>query len=403
MHIVTLLHKKFEEELPHVHKMRLKSLMTVCKSALMDSQLFLTSLGRGILNSNKESSTIQKVDRLLGNGLLQVERESFYQVLLSHVIKKDQKHPWIPIDWLCINATTNLYVLRASLSMKGRAIVIYEECHPKKNENNHDTHKAFLNKLKTLLPSSLAPIIVTDAGFRGPWFTHILLLNWHFVGRLRNKNLIQLENESSWRLSSDYFEQATRVPKYRGQGLLTKEGKIPVHLVLYKGKPKGRHQLNKNKKKSTSGKSNVYSKANKEPWVLVTSLPLANEKPVLITNIYRQRMRIEQNIRDTKCPHYGLGLKKSLTRNTQRMNILLLIAAIATLAAWLAGIIIKFRQAASDFQVHSAKCISALSIVFLGRRVIKKGISINEEERIIVFSLLYELVLKTQIEKPHYA
>lgn len=339
---------------------------------------------------------------MLGNGLLQAERESFYQVLLSYVIKGDQKNPWIHIDWLCINATTNLYVLRASLSTKGRSIVIYEECHPKKNENNHCVHKAFLNKLKALLPSSLAPVIVTDAGFRGPWFAHILKLNWHFVGRLRNKNSIQLENESEWALSSSYFERATRMPKYLGQGLLTKKGKIPVHLVLYKGKPKGRQQVNKNKKKSNAGKSKIYAKANKEPWVLVTSLPLAQQKPVLITNIYRQRMRIEQNIRDTKCPHYGLGLKNSLTRDVQRTNILLLIAAIATLAAWLAGLITTLRKSASDFQAHSAKFTSVLSIVFLGRRAIKKGLTMTSHEGKVVFSLLYECVLNAQIEKPHY-
>lgn len=58
-----------------------------------------------------------------------------------------------------------LYVLRASLSMSGRSMVIYEESHPKKKENNHATHKEFLNQLKKLLPSSVTPIIVTDAGF----------------------------------------------------------------------------------------------------------------------------------------------------------------------------------------------------------------------------------------------
>ena len=106
MHSLTLLHKNFEAQLPNVHKVRLASLMTVCKSALMDSKLFLTSLGRGISNTNKESSNIQKVDRLLGNGLLQSERERFYQVLVSYVIKDGLESPWIHIDWLCINATT---------------------------------------------------------------------------------------------------------------------------------------------------------------------------------------------------------------------------------------------------------------------------------------------------------
>jgi hypothetical protein len=46
--------------------------------------------------------------------------------------------------------------------------------HPKKNENNHATHKEFLNKLKDLLLPGMKPVIVTDAGFRAPWFAYIL-------------------------------------------------------------------------------------------------------------------------------------------------------------------------------------------------------------------------------------
>lgn len=134
----------------------------------------------------------------------------------------------------------------------------------------------------------------------------------------------------------------------------------------------------------------------------MTSLPQAQDKPMLITNIYRQRMRIEENIRDTKCPHYGLGLKDSITRSAQRMNILLLIAAIATLVAWLAGLITKFRGQASDFQAHSAKFTSALSLVFLGRRAIKKGLSMNQQEFDVAIKLLYQCAVQTQKEKPHY-
>lgn len=115
------------------------------------------------------------MDRLLGNGPLQAERDSFYQAMNSYVIQAHSS-PWIHIDWTCINSTTNLYALRASLSMQGRSLVLYEESHPKKKENNHATHKAFLNKLKTLLPSTIKPVIVTDAGFRAPWFAHLLQL-----------------------------------------------------------------------------------------------------------------------------------------------------------------------------------------------------------------------------------
>lgn len=401
MHAFTLLHKIVQERLPTIHKKRLSSLFTACTSAASDNKLYLTGLGRSISNTNKECSNIQKVDRLLGNGHLQAERNLFYKVMCSYVVKENTS-PWIHIDWTCINSRTNLYALRASVSMKGRSIVVYEECHPKKKENNHATHKQFLNQLKTLLPSEVRPIIVTDAGFRSPWFAHILKLNWDFVGRLRNKNLILLDNATQWVLSSTFFEQAKWIPTYIGQGLLTEEGKVPVELVLYKGKSKGRHQLNKNKKNSNSGKSKRYAVANKEPWVLVTSLPQTKNKPVLISNIYRQRMRIEENIRDTKCPHYGLGLKNSLTKSPQRINILLLIAAIATLAAWIAGLFIKTAGNASDFQAHSAKNTTALSIVFLGRRALKKGLSINTEQLQNMLRMLYQYAIQTQLEKPRY-
>ena len=50
--------------------------------------------------------------------------------------------------------------------------------------------------------------------------------------------------------------------------------------------------------------SNRHSSAVKEPWVLVASINKAKLNPVLIVNIYRQSIRIEENIRDTKCLQY---------------------------------------------------------------------------------------------------
>lgn len=400
MHLFALLHKTFKEKLGHVHLARLNSLMLACSTASVNNKLYLTGLGREMLNNNKESSNIQKVDRLLGNGLLQGERASFYEVMLSFIVK-EHSSPWIHIDWTCINSTSNLYALRASLSMKGRSLVLYEACYRKENENNHAIHKAFLNKLKSLLPANVKPVIVTDAGFRGPWFAHVLKLGWDFVGRLRNKNLIFLNGSVSWALSATYFKKATSTPTYIGEGMLTKEGKIPAQFVLYKSKNKGRHRLTKNKKRSNSGKSKLYSKANKEPWFLVTSLQ-AKEKAILVNNIYRQRMRIEENIRDTKCSHYGLGLKNSLTRCPFRMNILLLIASIATFAAWLAGLFIKNKGQASDFQAQSAKSDSPLSYVFLGRRALKKGLYIQLQQFHYSINLLYNLSLQAQLERTLY-
>lgn len=110
-----------------------------------------------------------------------------------------------------------------------------------------------------------------------------------------------MSNTADWSLSSTYFEQATAQPIYIGHGLLTHETRLPTNFVLYKSPRKGRKTLTLNKKKKRSGgKNKAYSKSHKEPWLLVTSLAEAKIKPFLVVNIYRQRMRIEENIRDTK-------------------------------------------------------------------------------------------------------
>lgn len=134
----------------------------------------------------------------------------------------------------------------------------------------------------------------------------------------------------------------------------------------------------------------------------MTSLPQAQNNPNHIVNIYRQRMRIEENFRDTKCPHYGLGLKDSLTRTPERMAILLLIAAIATFAAWLAGIVTTYTGKASDFQAHSAKFTRSLSMVFLGREAIKKQLKLSLSQLIKAFSILLQMVIETQLERGVY-
>ncbi len=401
MQQLLLLHKDFSKELPFIHKTRLNCLMNVCHAASTNNKLFLTGLGRNILSTTKTSSNIEKVNRLLGNHHLLLERRFFYEAMCSRLIPSWMS-PWIHVDWSCINPTTNMYLLRASLSVKGRSIVVYEECHPKKKENNHTVHQQFLKNLKATLPPCATPVIVTDAGFRAPWFIAVRQMEWHFVGRLRNRNLILMEGTETWQLSSLFFEQATSKPTYLGRALLTEEKQVPIHLVLYKGKSKARHKRNLNKNVSACGMSKRYSKAAKEPWLLVTSLPQSQDNPNHAVNIYRQRMRIEENFRDTKCSHYGLGLRDSLTRTPERMAILLLIAAIATFAAWLAGMITIHQGKAADFQAQSAKFNTSLSIVYLGREVLKKQFNISSAELILAHELLLQLVINTQLEQGLY-
>jgi len=402
MNLMRLLHRLLEKELPFIHKVRLASLMAITETAAIYQKLFLTGLGRYLQNNNQTRSNIQKVDRLLGNEHLYKERDPLYQLMMRCLIGS-QHQPLILVDWTCINSTTNLYALRASLPLSGRSIVLYEECHPKKKENNHRVHKAFLKRMKSLLPEGTQPIIVTDAGFRAPWFAQVLSMGWDFVGRLRNKNLIAMDEDSAWVLSGNYYAQARSKARCLGSGLLTKKTKVPAYFVLYKGQSKRRHKLNKNKTHCQSSKSRRYAKAHKEPWFLVTSLNTCAQQPKDVVNIYQKRMRIEEHIRDSKCPHYGLGLKKSLTLSTKRMNILLLICALASFAAWLAGLHTTAIGKAANFQAHSAKYKQVLSKFYLGREALRRGLKLTRKQFDYALQLLYEASLVTRCEELEYA
>lgn len=397
MQLMKLLHKSFKNKLPLVHKARLANVLNASETVVRVNKLSLTAIGRNLSNQSKTRSNIKKIDRLLSNQHLQEEYFSFYKVMASSLINEGS-HPKIHIDWSCICSLTKLYVLRASLSMPGRSIVIYEECHPKTNENNHPTHKAFLNNLKAILPLLVKPVIVTDAGFRAPWFAAVLAMGWDFVGRLRNKNLIYIDNK--WVLSKFLYAGANNTPKYLGPGALTIKLKVATHLILYKGKKKNRHKLKNDKTQSNASKSKRYSKSHKEPWLLVSSLSPTVDIAKQTVNIYRDRMRIEENFRDTKCPQYGFGLKGSRSRSPERMKILLLIAAIATFACWLAAIVARETKAAADFQAHSSKFKSVLSSVFLGREALKKGIKITQEQFILVFQRLRQMADSVRLEIP---
>lgn len=63
-----------------------------------------------------------------------------------------------------------MIALRASIAIKGRSITLYERTFPLVLQGTQTAHNQFLNELHKVLPDNITPLIVTDAGFRNPWF-----------------------------------------------------------------------------------------------------------------------------------------------------------------------------------------------------------------------------------------
>ncbi len=73
-------------------------------------------------------------------------------------------------------------------------------------------------------------------------------------------------------------------------------------------------------------------------WLLAASLSLAELCVTDIVCLYAKRMQIEQSFRDLKSHRYGCAFEDTLTRDPRRLEMLLLIHALASLLAWLEGL-----------------------------------------------------------------
>ncbi|WP_281214397.1 transposase, partial [Shewanella insulae] len=76
--------------------------------------------------------------------------------------------------------------------IKGRSITLYERTFPLALQGTQAAHNQFLNELHKVLPANVTPLIVTDAGFRNPWFRKVEQLGWYWLGRARGLSVYRL-------------------------------------------------------------------------------------------------------------------------------------------------------------------------------------------------------------------
>lgn len=134
------------------------------------------------------------------------------------------------------------------------------------------------------------PVIVTDAGFRCPWFQQVREIGWDFVGRVRNRTQYQLEPESGWTPIKTLYGKAARRPAFIGAATLAKANPTQVNLVLYKKKPQGRHKLTRRGTTAQWTNSKLAAEREREPWLLATSLKPSHTLAKRVVKIYGSRM-----------------------------------------------------------------------------------------------------------------
>src|SRR5260370_30305157 len=161
---------------------------------------------------------------------MQRERWLYFQALALKLIG-DCQRPVVLLDWTKV--VGNFHALVAAVPADGRALTFYEEVHPEKRLGNPHVQARFLRRLREVLPSGSRPIIVTDAGFRGPFFHAIEALGWDFVGRLRSNTQMEKVGQTGWTSIPQLYATATvRARKLGSFRLFRTRKRLTANLML---------------------------------------------------------------------------------------------------------------------------------------------------------------------------
>jgi hypothetical protein len=354
-----------------MHAARWQVLCDVAVSAVCGRALTLTSLALGTERATKVRHRVKCVDRLLANPHLDNERIDAYRALAREWLS-DLPQLLIVVDWSSLTADLKWHWLRASVVVEGRSITLYEEVHARKDLAARAVHQQFIKRLAALLPATDSPpIILTDAGFRTPWFRMVAAQGWYWVGRTRNRDFVRRPG-GRWTAAKGLYAQATGTAKDLGQYEAVRNRPSVCRFALIKNKPTGRkHNYPSGKEKNNSSTRKIAQRY-REPWLLSYSPGLAYLGASAIVKLYAQRMTIEQQFRDTKNLALGMGLSQSKSRSQRRLQALLLIAHIAQLAKRLIGEAAKAQQLELQLMSNNTKSRITISVMTLATRVIER-------------------------------
>jgi len=364
MHAVHRVQDLLNAQLTPMHAARKAALFAAVAALVRGGKLPLTSLGRSIAGAGAHKHGIKRVDRLLGNQALLAEQTLVYRALAHQTITAGQR-PILLVDWS--EAGAERCMLTAAVAFQGRAISIWTEAHPLSKLGNAAVETRFLKRLRDILPQGCRPIVVTDAGFRVPWFRKVLRLGWDYVGRLRGRLYLQPAQTPTWVPLKSLVPQTRRRPQDLGPWRIARSQAHLARLILFDGRSRrALRRARPHKGRAISAKQ--AAKSAREVWRLVTSL--STETATQVVRVYALRMQIEELLRDTKSHRFGWAFEDARPRRLERLGTLVLLATLATFAATLAGLAAEAAGLHRGYQANTIHTRRVLSLVTLGRLIL---------------------------------
>lgn len=346
-----------------VHGSRLKLFVRMVEAVLRGRRLTPATVGRNVKGPLPKHG-IKCMDRFLGNSSLWRERGHLFRALAARLLG-DCSRPVILVDWTETMAAKH-EVLVAATAIGGRALPIYLEVHPLKKLGNAAVEADFLRSLFEVLPAGCRPIVVTDAGFKGPFFDNVVARGWDFVGRIRG-TAKALSSDGEVVTKEEFYARATVTPRDLGRHGLFVRDPLSCRLVLVRKRRKPGPKLSPPRCKE----EREMRQAALDPWLLATSVTSGDA--AYIVSLYAQRMQIEETFRDAKNHRFGWCLSDARTSTHQRTLMLLLLAIFAMAIATLIGLSAEAAGAHRAYQANTTVNQRVLSRFVLGCAMLHRG------------------------------
>lgn len=337
MHAAGIVSGFIEAHLWAIHAARRRVLSAVVSAAMGGQCVSLTRLSRGVLGAGCLKSAIKRVDRLIGHPWIAQEAQIVGHKLLA-VLCQVGLPLVIAVDWSAVSPGGKFVELRAAVTWlgMGRALTVYQQVYPLSKLGNAKAERLLLDSLHAWVGEGVQVTVVTDAGFRRPWFAQVERLGWSWIGRIR-RGVNVSRDRVHWVSAAQWFEHATGSARRWSRCYLSKKAAWPCDMVLYRGRARGRKLYRCPGHGSTPKAAKEARASAHEPWLLAHSPKLSEYRPDEIVAMYARRVHIEECFRDTKSAVYGMGLEIGRSRSALRLHALLLIATLAAFLLWHIG------------------------------------------------------------------
>jgi hypothetical protein len=308
-----------------LRKSQVDTLSILVAATAAVGRLSLAEIGRELAAMQDQAAkyTIRRVWRFTKNP--HIEPVEVMPVIMTRLLRRklkwhgkrpDRRPLLVSLDWTKVRS---FHVLMAGIVVDGRAVPLCWQSYKDKvqGKSQNALEEAMLLRIQAALQGTgvrggeaVHMVILADRGFRRASLVEVCQrLKLDYLIRICDDVIVQTDR---WRGNLKQYPirrgdcRGFRDVRYRSDGV------VQTNLIL-------RWQKDLPPKKDGFG----------GPWYLITSLPLGRGRPRKLSDLYALRFDIEELFRDAKNEHLGWSLGKTRITRADRLDRLILMAALA--------------------------------------------------------------------------